>query len=92
LSILDPDVKSFSHDLLVGIGVFYCATKSHILNRSRVVKWLMVIQEHFQDFNKYTAYKYIQIIAKHKSTTFVSYVLLDLGVELLFKAGHSAIF
>ena len=38
LCILDPDVMSFRHDPLVGIGIFYLAIESQILNRSRVVK------------------------------------------------------
>jgi hypothetical protein len=44
LHILDPDVISFSHDPWIGIGIFYHASKFQMLNRSRVVKWLMVIQ------------------------------------------------
>jgi hypothetical protein len=30
---------------LVGIGIYYLAIKSQTLNRSRVVKWLTVVQE-----------------------------------------------
>jgi hypothetical protein len=44
LRILDPDVMRFWDDHLVGIGIFYLATKSQLLNRSRVVNWLMVVQ------------------------------------------------
>jgi hypothetical protein len=44
LCILDADVISFRHDPLVGMGIFYIAIMSQILNRSRVVKWLTVVQ------------------------------------------------
>ena len=44
LCILDLDVMSFRHDPLVGMGIFYIAIKSQTLNRSRVVKWLTVVQ------------------------------------------------
>jgi hypothetical protein len=43
LHILDPDVMCFKHDPLVGIGIFYLSIKFQMLNRCRVVKWLMVI-------------------------------------------------
>jgi len=52
--MLDPDVMSFRHDPLVGIGIFYLAIKFQMLNRSRVVKWLTVIQQPILEFNKYT--------------------------------------
>jgi hypothetical protein len=42
--ILDLDVMSFRPDPLVGMGLFYLAFKSQTLNRSRVVKWLTVVQ------------------------------------------------
>jgi hypothetical protein len=45
LSILDPDVMRFRHDSLLGISIFYLATKSHTLNRSRLVKWFTMIQQ-----------------------------------------------
>jgi hypothetical protein len=45
LHILDPDVMSFRYDLLVGIGIYSnLVIKSQRLNRSRVVKWLTVVQ------------------------------------------------
>jgi hypothetical protein len=37
LRILEQDVMSFRHDPFVGIGIFYLAIKSQMLNRSRVV-------------------------------------------------------
>ena len=54
MRMLDPDVMSFRHDPLVGIGIFYLAIKFQMLNRSRVVKWLTVIQQPILEFNKYT--------------------------------------
>ena len=81
LHILDPDVMRFRHDPLVGIGIFYLAIKSQTLNRSGVVKWLMVIQQPILEFNKYTVKEYILIISEHKPTHFVSPVLFNLGVE-----------
>jgi len=71
----------FRHDHLVGIGIFYLAIKSQTLNRSRVVKWLMVIQQPILEFNKYTVKEYILIISEHESTTFVSPVLFNLGAD-----------
>ena len=44
LRILNPDVMSFRHDPMVGMGIFYLAIKSQTLNRSRVVTWLTVVQ------------------------------------------------
>jgi hypothetical protein len=41
--ILDPDVMSFRHDPLGGIGILNLAIKSQTLNRYRAVKWLTVI-------------------------------------------------
>ena len=72
---------SFRHDPLVGIGIFYLAIKSQTLNRSRVVKWLMVIQQPILEFNRYTVYRYIMIISEHESTTFVSPELFNLCAE-----------
>jgi len=54
LRILDPDGMSFRHDCLIAIGIFYLAIKSQTLNRSRVVKWLTVIQQPIQVFSKHT--------------------------------------
>jgi hypothetical protein len=78
LHILDPDVISFRHDPLVGIGIFYLAIKSQMLNRSRVVKWLMVIQQPLLELNKYTVNEYILIVSEHLSTYFVSSGLFTL--------------
>ena len=77
LRILDPDVMRFRHDPLVGIGIFYLAIKSQTLNRSRVVKWLTLIQQPILEFNKYTVKEYILIISEHESTNFVSLVLFN---------------
>jgi hypothetical protein len=52
LLILDLDVRSFRHNSLVGIGIFHLAIKSQTLNRSKVVKWLMVIQQPILELNK----------------------------------------
>ena len=81
LRILDPDVMSFKHDPLVGIGIFYLAIKSQTLNRSRVVKWLTVIQQPILEFDKYTVKEYILILSEHKSTNIVSAVQCDLLAE-----------
>jgi hypothetical protein len=78
LHLLDPDVMTFRHDPLVGIGIFYLAIKSQTLNRSRVVKWLMVIPQPILEFDKFTVIEYILIISEHESTDFVSPVLLNL--------------
>jgi hypothetical protein len=77
LHIQDPDVMSFRHDPWVGISIFYLAIKSQTLNRSRVVKWLMVIQQPIPQFNEYTVYEYILIISEHEPTNFVSPVLIN---------------
>jgi len=53
LCTLHPHVMSCRHDPLVGIGIFYLAIKFQTLNRSRVVKWLTVIQQSILEFNKY---------------------------------------
>ena len=81
LRILDPDVMSFRHDPLVGIGIFYLAIKSQTLNRSGVVKWLTVIQQPMLEYNKYTVKEYILIVSEHESTNFVSPVLFNLRAE-----------
>ena len=81
LRILDPHVMRFRHDPLVGIGIFYLAIKSQMLNRSRVVKWLTVIQQPILEFNKYTVKEYILIVSEHESTNFVSPVLFNLRAE-----------
>jgi hypothetical protein len=81
LRILDPDVMSFRHDPLVGIGIFYLVIKSQTLNRSRVVKWLTVGQQPILEYNTYTVNKYNLIISKHKSTNFRSPALFNLSRE-----------
>jgi hypothetical protein len=80
LHILDPDVLSFRHNLLVGIGIFYLAIKSQTLNRSWVVKWLTVTQQAILEFNEYTVMEYILIISENEPTNFVSTVLFHLRV------------
>jgi len=92
LNILDPDVMSFRHDPLVGIGIFYLAIKTKTLNRSRVVKWLTLVQQPILELNKDTAKVYILIISEHKSTNFGSPVLFNLSAESLSKVGNSEIF
>jgi hypothetical protein len=82
LRILDPDVMSFRHDPLVGIGIFYLAIKSQTLNRSRVVKWLTVVQQPILEFNKYSVDEYILIMFEHKSTNFMSTVLFNLSADI----------
>jgi hypothetical protein len=81
LCILDPDAMNFRHDHLVGIGTFYHAIKSQTLKRSRVVKWLMVVQLPILEFNKYTFNESILILSKHKFTNFGSPVLFNLSAE-----------
>jgi len=81
LRILDPDVMSFMHNPLVGIGIFYLAIKSQTLNRSRVVKWLTLVQQPILEFNKYTVNEYILIISEHEYTNFGSPVLFNFRVE-----------
>jgi hypothetical protein len=92
LHTLDPDVMSFRHDSLVGIGIFYLAIKSQTLNRSRVVKWWMVIQQPILELNKYTVKEYILMVSEHESTSFVSSDLFNLCVEKLSKVGNSEVF
>jgi len=81
LRILDPDGRSLRHNCLVGIGIFYLAIKSQTLNRSSVVKWLMVIQQPILEFNKWNVKKYNLIISEHESTNFVSPVHFNLHEE-----------
>jgi len=81
LRILDPDVMRFRHDPLVGIGIIYLAIKSQTLNRSRVVKWLTVIQQPILEFIEYTVKEYILIVSEHESTNFVSPVLFNFCAE-----------
>ena len=83
---------SFTHDPLVGIRIFYLAIKSRTLNRCRVVKWLMVVQQPILEFNKYTVNEYILIISEHESATFGSPLLFNLSAELRSKVGISEIF
>ena len=71
----------FRHDPLVGIDIFYLAIKSQMLNRSRVLKWLTVIQQPILVFNKYTVKEYILIVSGHEPTNFVSPVLFNLRAE-----------
>jgi hypothetical protein len=81
LHILDPDVMRFRHDPLFGIGKFYLVIKSETLNRSRVVKWLTVIQQPILELNNYTVKDYILIESENKSSNFVCPVFLDLRAE-----------
>jgi hypothetical protein len=81
LYILDPDVMNFRHDPLVGIRIFYLAIKSQTLNRSRVVKWLTVIQQPILEFNKHTVKDYILIISEAHPTNFMSPLLVNLCAE-----------
>jgi len=90
--ILDPDVMRFRPDPLVGIGIFYLAIKSQMLNRCRAVKWLMVVQQPIRKLNIYNVYQCILIISEHQSTNFVSPVLFNLCTESLSKIGNSEIF
>jgi len=76
--ILDPDVMRFRHDPLVGIGIFYLAIKSQMLNRCRAVKWLTVVQQPILKFHEYNVSEYILIRSKHQSTNLVSPVLYNL--------------
>jgi hypothetical protein len=82
----------FRHDTLVGIGIFYLAIKSQTLNRSRVVKWLTVIQQPILELNKYTVKEYIPIVSEHESTNFVSLVLFKSRVEELSKVENTEVF
>jgi len=90
--ILDPDVLRFRHDPLVGIGIFYLAIKSQMVNRCRAVKWLMVVQQPILNFNKYSVKEYFLIISEHQSTNFVSLVISNLCTDQLSKVGNSEIF
>jgi hypothetical protein len=73
--ILDPDVISFRHDPLVGIGILYPAINCQMLTRSQVVKWLMVLQQPILECKKYIVHEYILIISEHEPTNVVSPVL-----------------
>jgi hypothetical protein len=81
LLILAPDVMRFRHDLLVIIGIFYHAIKFQTLIRSRVVKWLRVVQQPILEVNENTVNDYILIILKHDSTNFVSPVLINVSLK-----------
>jgi len=81
LYILDPDIMSSRHDPLVGICIFYLPIKSQTLNRSRVVKWLMVVQQPILEVNEFTVNEYILIVSEHKFTNFVYPVLSNLSTE-----------
>ena len=81
LRILDPDVMSCRYHPLVGIGIIYPAIKSQTLNRSRGVKWFMVVQQPILEFNKYTVNENILIISEHESTNFWSPVLFNGSTE-----------
>jgi hypothetical protein len=89
--ILDPDVISLKHDPLVGIGIFCLDIKSQRLNRSRVVKWLMAMQQPIRGKNKYTVFVYIRILSEHKSMNFVSTFFFNLRSAQLPKVGHSEV-
>jgi hypothetical protein len=82
----------FRHDPLVAIGIFYLAIKSQTLNRSRVVKWFMVIQQQILELIQFTVSEYILIMSEHESSNFVSLVLINLRMENLSKVGNSEIF
>jgi hypothetical protein len=89
---LDPDVMSFRHDPLIGIGIFYGAIKSETLNRCGAVEWLTVIQLPILEFNEFTITEYIMIISEHESTKFMSSGLINFCPEELSKVGNSEIF
>jgi hypothetical protein len=72
LPILDTDAMSFRHDPLIVIGILYLAIKSQTVNRSRVVKWWMVIQHLSVECKKYTEYEYVMNISEHESTNVVA--------------------
>jgi len=91
LRILDPDVMRIRHDPLVGIGIFYRAIKSQMLNRSVVVKWFTVIQWPIVEFNEYIVYEDMLILSEHESTNCVSSVLFTMRAESLSKVGNSEI-
>jgi len=90
--ILDPHVISFRHDPLVGIGIFYLAIKSQMLNRCRAVKWLMVVQQAILKIDNYTVFKYILVISEYQSANFESAVLFNLCTESMSVVGISKIF
>jgi len=52
-----------------------------MLNRSRVVKWLTVVEQPILEFNIYTVNGNILIISEHKSTNFGTPVLFNLSAE-----------
>jgi len=79
--VLDPDVMRFRYDPLVGVGIFYLVIKSQMVNRYRVVKWLMVVQQPILKVDKYNLKEYILIISEHQSTNFVSPVLCNVCTE-----------
>jgi len=89
--IFDP-VMQFRNDPLVGIGIFYLPMEFHMVNRSRDVKWLMVVPQHILKFDKYTIQEYILIISKHPSTDFVSAVGFSVCTESLSKWRNSKIY
>jgi len=63
-----------------------------MINRSRAVKWLTVVQQPIRKFDKYTVYEYIVIISEHQSTNFLSPVVFNLYTEWLFKVGNFEIY
>jgi len=89
---LDPVVMRFRHDPLVGIGIFYLAIKSQMLNRCRAVKWSMVVQQPIVKFNKYPVYEYILIIYEHQFTNHVSQVRSNFSPNRWPKLGISKTF
>jgi hypothetical protein len=79
--ILGPDVIRSRRDPLVGIGLFYLAIKSQMLNRCRAAKWLMVVPQPNLRINDYTVYEYILIISKHHSVHLMYAVVFNLYTE-----------
>lgn len=79
--ILDPDVMRFRQYPLVGIGLFNRTIKSQTLNRCRVVKWLMVVEQPIVQCEKYTISEYILIISEHQSTNLASPSYFNMYME-----------
>jgi len=79
--ILDPNIMNSSHDHIVGIGIFYLAINSQMLNRYRAVKQMIVIQQPNLMFNKYAVSTYILLTSKHKATNSVCPILFNLYTE-----------
>jgi hypothetical protein len=60
------------------ILLMYLAIKSQMLNKSGVVKRLMVIQQLILEFDKYPVWEYILIISEYESSNLVYPVLFSL--------------